>query len=505
MLKEFIILLAALLISCSNTEMKRSWAHFLLVLTNSRCIECLPMSQSKVKELETQPIQFPPPEVSNFQISPSSIFAYLTWQNPSIPDFQYVRILRRANTFPTSPSDPSSTLAYQGTGTEHLDGILTHQTQYFYKAYVYNGVQFSEGVQVSITTMKSGNLDTSFVPASVSNVKSVFVQADKKILVAGNSVRRLESNGNLDTSFTIGSVDNVVQKVFQHTDDKIYAVGDFTTYNSSAYNRIIRLLPDGTIDTSFGIGSGASASIFDAWLYDDGRLLIVGNFTLFNTVSRTRIARILPDGTVEASFNPGLGFTSSALNVTVQNDGRIFVTGNSFTHYNGTPRNRIARLHSDATLDAGLPVGTHPTLGPNNLVRSHFVLPDGRYLISGEFDMCNSVSVPKIARLNSDGTLDTSFSPGLGLVGTGQVWRFLRLPNSKLIIVGNFTNYGGTARNRIARLNENGSLDTDFDPGSGADNPIYDVKFTHDGRLIIGGYFTNYNGLSISGVAKVYP
>ncbi|MCX8000706.1 MAG: hypothetical protein N3A69_17455, partial [Leptospiraceae bacterium] len=158
---------------CTNTNFERSKAHFLPVLNNARCLECLQVSQSKVKEPEISnpsiqqdvPSQTPPPEVSNFQISPSSIFSYLTWQNPNIPDFQYVRILRRTDTFPSSPSDPSATVIYQGNGTQHLDGILTHQSQYFYKAYVYDGIQFSNGVQVSIMTMKSGNLDTSFVPS----------------------------------------------------------------------------------------------------------------------------------------------------------------------------------------------------------------------------------------------------------------------------------------------------------------------------------------------------
>ncbi|MCX8000707.1 MAG: delta-60 repeat domain-containing protein, partial [Leptospiraceae bacterium] len=86
-----------------------------------------------------------------------------------------------------------------------------------------------------------------------------------------------------------------------------------------------------------------------------------------------------------------------------------------------------------------------------------------------------------------------------------HVKRFLRLPNDKLIIVGSFTHYNSVVRSRIARLNPNGSLDTDFSPTSGANNTIHDVKLTHDGRLLIGGDFTTYFGTSISGIARIYP
>ncbi len=499
MLKSIIFEVIFLLQFCSN--LNRSPAHFLPLLNNGVCNECFKV-QNSTKDSENLVTEKPPQDISNFGISPSSIFAYLTWNNPS-SNFQFTRILRRSDTFPNSPTDPLAILVYQGTGTEYLDGILTHQTTYFYTAYTFNGVEFSQGVQLQTTTQKSGDLDLSFVPSSVATVKSLFIQSDKKILVAGSSVRRLLPDGQADTSFSVGTVNIFAEKILQHLNGKIYVFGNFTTYNSIPMKSLVRLNENGSVDSSFNIGTGTNNSIFDAHVYPNESILIVGSFTFYNSNLSYRIRKLLPDGSIDSSFIIGTGFTSSVLKVTVQQDGKIFLTGTNFTHYNGTPRNRIARLHPNGTLDTSLPIGTS-YIGPNDTVRSHLVLEDGKYLIAGPFTLCNSTSVPKIARLNPDGSLDSSFTPGLGVV-SGNIWNFLRLPNGKIIIGGSFTIYDSVPRNGIARLNENGSLDTEFDPGTGANDVVYDLKFTHDGRILIGGSFTNYNGNAISGVAKVYP
>lgn len=502
------------LFACSIVNIERSRAHFLPLLNNLNCANCLATSQSyqqseeKPQELQTSPVppslsQSFPPDVINFQISPSSIFAYLTWTNPSFPNFQWTRILRRSDNFPISPSDPNAVLVYQGIGTEHLDGILTHQTNYFYAAYVYDGEQFSNGVTLNIMTMKSGDLDVSFVPSSVGNVRSIFIQNDKKILVGGAQITRLLSNGSLDNSFTTGAVNDTVYKVIQHASGKIYVFGNFTTYNTLSMNRIVRLYSDGVVDTSLAIGTGPNSGVLDAHVYPDESFIIGGSFVSYNSINANRILKILANGTIDPSFIIGTGFNNSITSLTVQEDGKIFVTGLIFSQYNGTPRARIARLHSNGTLDASLPIESISS-GPNNLVQSHLVLENGKYLISGSFTKFGSAVVPRIARINVDGTLDASFTPATGPNG-GNIFKFLELPNHKLIIVGNFTSYDNITRNRIARLNENGSIDEEFDPCSGADNSIYDVKLTYDGRILIGGIFTSYNGSSILNIAKIYP
>ncbi len=70
------------------------------------------------------------------------------------------------------------------------------------------------------------------------------------------------------------------------------------------------------------------------------------------------------------------------------------------------------------------------------------------------------------------------------------------------MIGGCFSSYNGRSRNRIARLNSDGSLDTGFDPGTGADNWVQSVAVQSDGKILIGGGFTSYNGTSRNRIAR---
>jgi hypothetical protein len=106
-----------------------------------------------------------------------------------------------------------------------------------------------------------------------------------------------------------------------------------------------------------------------------------------------------------------------------------------------------------------------------------------------------------ITRLNPDGTLDEDFDPGTGTdEGVGSV---AVDPDGRVLIVGDFGAVDGVARNRIARLNADGSLDEDFDPGTGADRPIRSVVVQPDGKVLVGGEFRVFNGLARWSVARL--
>src|SRR2546427_781437 len=91
------------------------------------------------------------------------------------------------------------------------------------------------------------------------------------------------------------------------------------------------------------------------------------------------------------------------------------------------------------------------------------------------------------------GALDLSFNPGTG--ANNIVNSFAVQTNGQVFIGGLFTTVNGTNINRIARLNADGSLDTSFDPGTGAANyPVRSVVVQPDGKVLIGGEFTAVNG-----------
>jgi uncharacterized delta-60 repeat protein len=185
-----------------------------------------------------------------------------------------------------------------------------------------------------------------------------------------------------------------------------------------------------------------------------------------------------PAGSVDAGYNvdhsggpiPGVNGPVNA--VAVQADGRGIIAGD-FTSYNSnnsTNAIRIARALPNGQSDIGFIKNTQ--LGADAAIHALALDSGGGIFIGGEFSSFNSVLRNGIARLNADGSLDqTSFLPGYGVNGT--VFSMAVQPDGKLLIAGAFTSYNNTNRNYIARLNPDGSVDTTFDPGAGPNNDVF--------------------------------
>ena len=113
----------------------------------------------------------------------------------------------------------------------------------------------------------------------------------------------------------------------------------------------------------------------------------------------------------------------------------------------------------------------------------------------------NGVARNSIARLNSDGNLDTSFDPGAG--ADGPVFALAVQSRGRVLMAGAFTSIDGVARPRIARLLSNGTLDASFDPGTGPDAEVTGLALESDGGVFIGGFFTNVDGRTRLGIARL--
>ena len=144
-----------------------------------------------------------------------------------------------------------------------------------------------------------------------------------------------------------------------------------------------------------------------------------------------------------------------------------------------------------------------PGFSLNGEVRTIAAQPDGKLIVGGDFSTVANLVRSRIARLNPDGTGDSSFNPGTG--ADGIVEGVALQPDGKVLLGGWFTNVAGASRNRIARLNANGSLDTSFDPGAGADNLVFAVVLQPDGKVLIAGYFTHVNGMLQNHIARLNP
>jgi uncharacterized delta-60 repeat protein len=250
----------------------------------------------------------------------------------------------------------------------------------------------------------------------------------------------------------------------------------------------------GSIDPTFNPGSGANAPVIALAVQGDEKVVIGGNFTTYNGTARNRVARVNGDGTLDTTFNPGTGANDTVYALAVQGDGKAII-GGKFITYNVTARNRIARINADGTLDTTF----NPGSGANAPVIALAVQGDGKVVIGGEFTTYNGTARNRIARINGDGTLDTTFNPG---TVNGTVQSLAVQSDGKILVGGNF-NYGGTAHNGIVRLNGNGTLDTTFNPGSGANGVVYALAVQGDGKILIGGDFLSYNGTFRSRIARL--
>jgi uncharacterized delta-60 repeat protein len=359
---------------------------------------------------------------------------------------------------------------------------------------------------------QDGTLDATFDPGTgtglIDNISTIAVQPDGKVLIGGSFIQyngtdirgiaRLNTDGSLDTTFDPGiGTNDWVSFIALQPDGKILIGGYFTQYNGVARNYIARLNTDGTLDTTFDPGSGASNVVFSIALQPDGKILIGGDFGNYNGSSRNHIARLNTDGTLDTTFNPGQEVDDFVLSIAPLPDGKILI-GGAFDYYSGTASNYISRLNTDGSWDTSfIQAGT----GLSNTIVTIAVQPDEKILVGGAFTQYNSTARNRIARLNANGSLDTTFDPGSG--ANGLVRSIVLQPDGKVLIGGSFTQYNNTSRNRIARLNANGSLDITFDPGSGANNQISKVALQLDGKILIGGFFTQYNSTARNCIARL--
>jgi uncharacterized delta-60 repeat protein len=119
------------------------------------------------------------------------------------------------------------------------------------------------------------------------------------------------------------------------------------------------------------------------------------------------------------------------------------------------------------------------------------VQSDGKIIVGGNFNFFNGVSAGHLARLNADGTIDNSFNPGSG--ADAPIYALLNLPGGKILVGGDFTTFNGIARKKIARLNANGSLDNSFSFTADITSGIYTMALQTDGKIIVHGRSFNEN------------
>ncbi len=250
---------------------------------------------------------------------------------------------------------------------------------------------------------------------------------------------------------------------------------------------------------------GAGGSVLALAVQADGKIVVGGGFTTLGGQTRVRLGRLTADGSLDTSFSPQASATVYSL--AVQPDGKILV-GGDFTSLAGYSRTAIGRLNTNGTLDTAFTMTvTTPPVGYSQTVRVQAILvqPDGKLVVGGRTTLTPpvgpTITTGFISRLNTNGTTDMSFITTSGV--NGPVTSLAFQADGRILAGGLFTTLRGQTRNRLGRLNADGSLDTAFNPG--ANSTVLTLAVQGDDMILVGGAFSSVGAEPRTNLARLYP
>jgi len=280
-----------------------------------------------------------------------------------------------------------------------------------------------------------------------------------------------------------------------------YFYGAFNSYSESGlittFKHLIKLNLDLTVDISFDVGTGFNQILYGGSSiaeYDDGKILVTGTFTAYQGVGANRVIRLNTDGSRDNTFVIGSGFNDFTQVPVIRPDQKAIITG-IFGLYNGVSSPRLARLNTDGTLDTSLVLGS----GHNNTTLGLVLYPDNSMVVTGYFSTYKGVSVSNgISKIDEFGTIDPSFDGGSGFspYSTNFPNYPVKLPGeTSFYVSGYFTSYKGVPEPHIIKLTETGDKDLSFDAGIGFNAAASVPLIVWGDKLLIQGAFTSYNGV----------
>ncbi len=263
-------------------------------------------------------------------------------------------------------------------------------------------------------------------------------------------------------------------------------------------------------DPAFSQG-GLNDEVFELRLHYDG-ILVGGNFTLYDVTTANRFTKLNINGTLDTDFNTnmGTGFNNAVRNFDVGSDGSSYVVG-SFTQIDGMPFNRIAKIGIDGTPDGTFSIGT----GFNNTLASGIaMLPSGSMAVTGNFTTFNGLAAPGIAVLLPTGPQDGTFTPTTGFNGTTGLVIYDAFTDTLLVSCNTATTYNGTTIRTgtatIVRINLDGSFNSVVALATDMSDPQFNsgirgMSVMADGRIVVTGDFTIYDGTAVGHIAVLNP
>ena len=307
------------------------------------------------------------------------------------------------------------------------------------------------------------------------------------------------SSGSLDTAtFLPQGIDNIVYSLAVQSDGKIVIGGSFQRVGGAVHPYIARLNADGSLDATYT--AVANGTVNAVALQSNGQAIIGGTFGTIDGTNQADIARLNTNGSIDSTFVAGSGFSGGQVEaLAIQSNGQI-VAGGYFTAYNGTSSgvNRLARINTNGSLDTTF-AGNFGS-GANNDILAVILDASGNILIGGDFTSISGTTENRIARITSTGALDTTFVTG---TGANNTVRTILLQGTNLLVGGSFGQFSGTSVPDFCRLGSTGTLDGTFTPSAPAGNVYALAQQGVTNDILIGGSFNQVGGTTRQGFARL--
>ncbi|MCX6824462.1 MAG: DUF5011 domain-containing protein [candidate division SR1 bacterium] len=431
------------------------------------------------------------------------LFKSLTFLIAIMGIFLYTQVF--ANGSDIDPSfDTKTPVGFNGT-------IYAHVVQSDGKIIVGGDFTTYQGIpaQYLIRLNSDGTKDASFTAyTGISTVKTMAIQSDGKLLVGGwisysgigatgKRIYRLNTNGSLDSSFTSSNTIRLANNILIESDGKILVAGSYGANYNSRVDKVFRLNTDGSTNNSSLFSASNSRSIQTIVLQYDGKILLEQEDPFGGSNTYATIVRLNTGGSVDTSFvSYGFNTPGRVKSLAMQSDGKILVGGDFYT-YSGVDARSLMRLNTNGTRDFTFTSYIFNVAGPYTVA----IQNDGKILVGGRFTTYSGVSANSIVRLNSDGTRDSSFVIGNGFDSNTN--SITSQSDGKILIDGVFTTYNGSSAKGFIRLNTDGTKDTSLSMGDGFDASVKAIVVQNDGQVLIGGSFVSYSGVAANGVVRL--
>ena len=410
---------------------------------------------------------------------------------------------------------PKQIVARSGRVSHGLVWKTTHLLLFFF------------GFVAASTAQTAGNLDATFDPRGGPNasIRAITTQADGRILVGGAftdwdgspqiGLVRLNADGSRDRSFAcrFAPAQGVqVDALAVTSAGTIYVGGTFSSVDGRVRAGLARLHPDGALDAAFDPALPPNSAILALAVDSHDRVIAAGEFVLPGPVARTAVARFLASGSVDPSFGPLLaplvppagvvvGFSQPRFTaLALLADGGL-ATGGDFS---GITINGQSYSGNPLRFDSSGAYERAKSPTSNDSVHCVLGLPDGAIIVGYSLNAGRNDADP-VRRFLPNSARDLTFSPVFRGQGTAaaQVRSFLLEADGRIVVGGDFESVNGIVRHRLARLLSDGGLDNRFAATAAPDGSVLALAQDRSGRILLGGDFSRVHGVTRSRIARL--